>query len=142
MFGRIESYDPDTQTGVITAGKEVFKFDMKVWVADTLPEKDDIVRFDLRAKAVANITLAGAFIDKSNAVKRRWVAALLSFLLGWAGMSRLYLGYYQIAFVQILLTVILVSAGFLPFALLWGFLDAVLLMAGHNDKDAKGRPLK
>lgn len=142
MFGRIESYDPDTQTGVIAAGKEVFKFGMNTWLADVPPEKDDIVRFDLRSKSIANITLAGAFLDKSNAVKHRWIATLLSFTLGWAGMSRLYLGYYQLAAMQIVLTGILMTAGFLSFALLWGFIDALLLLSGHADKDAKGRPLK
>jgi hypothetical protein len=142
MFGRIESYDPETKTGTITTGKEVFKFDMNLWVADAPPEKDDIVRFDLSSNAITNINLAGAFLDKANAVKSKWLAVFLSFFLGWAGMSRLYLGYYQLAAFQIILTAIFFMAGTLNFALLWGFIDALLLLTGHADKDAKGRPLK
>lgn len=142
MFGRIENYNPDTKTGTIAAGKEIFKFDMSLWVADAPPEKDDIVRFDLHSNAITNINLAGAFIDKTNAVKSKWIAALLSFTLGWAGMSRLYLGYYQLAAIQVGITAILFAAGSLNFALLWGFLDTLLLISGHADKDAKGRPLK
>jgi hypothetical protein len=142
MFGRIESYDPDNNTGVINAGKENFKFSLNNWIADAPPEKDDIVRFDLSSNGISNVNLAGAFIDKENAVKYKWIAALLSFFLGWAGMSRLYLGYYRLAIIQMVLTGILASAGFLNFALLWGFLEALLLIAGHYDKDAKNRPLK
>lgn len=142
MFGRIESYDTESKTGTIHSGKEIFKFNMSAWVADAAPEKDDIVRFDLNSNAITNINLAGAFIDKTNAVKYRWLAALLSFLLGWAGMSRLYLGYYRIAIYQIVLSGILFAVGFFNFALLWGFIDALLLASGHSDKDGQGRPLK
>lgn len=142
MFGRIESYDPDSKTGVIKTDKGVFKFDMNHWVADTPPEQADIVRFDLNSDGVSNVNLAGAFLDKTNAVKYKWLAAVLSLFFGWAGLSRLYLGYYQLAITQIILTVVFVSAGFLSFALLWGFIDTLLLLGGQADKDAKGRPLK
>jgi hypothetical protein len=142
MFGHIASYDPETKSGTIKTGKETFKFDSSIWIADAPPEQDDIVRFDLNSNGITNVNFAGAFIDKANAVKYRWIAATLSFLLGWAGMSRLYLGYYKIAGFQIALTLILFKLALLNFALLWGFIDALLLVAGHADKDAQGRPLK
>ena len=142
MFGKIISYDPETKSGTIQSGKEVFKFDSNVWIANAPPEQDDVVCFDLNSNAITNVNLAVALLDKSNAVKYRWIAGLLSFLLGWAGMSRLYLGFYKIALFQIILTAIFFKAGALNFALLWGFIDALLLLSGHYDKDAKGRPLK
>ena len=142
MYGRIDSYDPETQTGTISVGKEVFKFDSSIWIAEAPPETDDIVRFDLSSDGITNVTLAGAFLNKENAVKRRWIAAALSFLFGWAGLGRLYLGFYKVALLQILYTAALMYVGFLNFALLWGFIDALLLMTGHFDRDAKNRPLK
>jgi TM2 domain-containing membrane protein YozV len=142
MLGLVRSYDPETETGKITIGKENFDFDLSVWLPEAAPEEGDEVSFDLRGKKAYNINLRGAMLNKADAVKIRWVAVLLSLLFGWIGIHRIYLGYYRIAFMQCVLTGFLFMAGLPGYVLLWPVIDAFLIFAGHIDKDAKLRPLK
>ena len=137
MIGHIESYDPDMQTGVIKSGKKFFQFHIDDWVAEAGPEVGDDVMFDDSKTTALNINLVGAYLAKPEAVKYRYLAAVLALVLGGAGIHRLYLGYYWIALMQLALT--FVTGGF---GLLWGFIEAVLLFGGQMHKDAKGRPLK
>lgn len=89
-----------------------------------------------------NIDLYAATLDKGDAVKRKYLAVFLAFIFGMVGGHRLYLGYYRIAITQIIVSAVLVVAGAPAYAFLWGFVDAILILGGHIDKDALGRPLK
>ncbi|TRX03560.1 NINE protein [Candidatus Methylobacter oryzae] len=142
MIGQVESYDPDTQTGVIKSEGGAFTFHLEDWVADVPPDEGDDVSFDAEGTIAGNINLVGAYLEPPKAVKYKYLAAVLALLLGWLGVHRLYLGFYKLAFMQIGLTAILYVVGLPGFAALWGFIEFVLLVGGHIVKDAKGRPLK
>lgn len=142
MIGLIKDYDPDTETGTITIGKENFAFDLSVWLPSAPPEQGDEVVFDLRGVKPYNINLRGAVLNKEGAVKRRYIAVILALFLGWMGAHRFYLGYYRIGIIQCILTVVLLAAGMMGYALLWGFVEALLIFGGHLDRDAQGRPFK
>jgi len=138
MIGNIESYDVDSQTGIIKSEEKLFTFHVEDWLAQVPPDQGDEVCFDTEGTIASNVNLLGtALLEKPKAVKYKYVAALLALVLGGAGIHRFYLGYYRIGFAQLALT--LLTAGY---GLLWGFVEALLLAAGHIDKDAKGRPLK
>jgi TM2 domain-containing membrane protein YozV len=137
MIGHIENYDPDNQTGVIKSEDKLYDFHFNDWTAEVPPEPGDEVRFDATDAVARNINLAGAFLNKPKAVKSKYLAGILGLVLGGAGVHRLYLGYYGIALAQLAVTVL--TAGY---GLLWGFVEGVLILAGHLDKDAQGRPLK
>ena len=142
MIGVIKDYDPETQTGSMSNGKEDFEFSISDWIANAPPEQGDHVKFDLRGVKPCNIDLYAASLDKGGAVKRKYLAVFLAFIFGLTGVHRLYLGYYRIAITQIIISAILVVAGAPAYAVLWGFVDAILILGGHIDKDAQGRPLK
>ena len=142
MLGVIKDYDPETQTGSISNGNEVFRFEINDWIAGAPPEQGDQVKFDIRGVKPCNINLYAATLDKGGAVKSKWIAFALAFILGLAGIHRFYLGYYRIAITQIIVNTILVVAGAPAYAILWGFVEAILILGGHIDKDALGRPLK
>lgn len=137
MLGHIESFDAQTQTGVIKSEDKFFAFHVDDWVAEVPPESGDDVRFDSEETSAKNIDLVGAYLEKPKAVKYRYLAAAMALLLGWAGVHRFYLGHYKIALAQIAITAITVGYG-----AVWGFIECVLLLSGHINKDAKGRPLK
>lgn len=142
MIGHIESYDPGTQTGVIKSGDAFFAFHMDDWAAVAEPEAGDDVNFDTDGTNAINVNLVGAYLEPSKAVKYKYVAVMLAVLLGWLGGHRFYLGYYRVALMQITLTAILYVAGLPGFAALWGFIEGILILGGHINQDAKGRPLK
>ncbi|MDD2724975.1 MAG: TM2 domain-containing protein [Methylovulum sp.] len=142
MIGHIESYDPDNQTGVIKSDEKFFAFHIDDWVAQEQPEQGDDIKFDADGTAAKNIDLVGAYLEKPKPVKYKYVAAALAILLGSLGLHRLYLGQYLLVLRQIIITVALGYAGFLAFAVAWGFIDGFLIIAGHINKDAKGRPFK
>jgi TM2 domain-containing membrane protein YozV len=143
VIGVIKDYDPETQAGTISNGKEVFEFTISDWIANAPPEQGDNVKFDLRGVKPCSIDLYAATLDKGGAVKSKWVAFGLAFIFGITGAHRLYLGYYRIAITQIIVnTLLIVVAGLPGYAFLWGFVDAILILGGHLDKDAQGRPLK
>lgn len=142
MIGQIETYDPDTQTGEIKSEGTLFTFHLNDWVADVPPDEGDDVNFDAEGTIASNINLVGAYLEPPKAVKYKYLAAVLALFLGWAGVHRLYLGFYRLALIQIALTAILYLTGLPGFAALWGFIECILLFGGQINKDAKGRPLK
>lgn len=143
MIGVIKDYDPETQTGTISNGKEVFKFEMGDWIAGAPPEQGDQVKFELRGETPHNINLYAATLDKGGAVKRKYLAVFLAFIFGLVGGHRFYLGYYRIGITQLIVNGLLIFVAGLPgYAFLWGFVEAILLLGGHMDIDAEGRPLK
>lgn len=137
MIGHIESYDPDTQSGVIKSEDKFFAFDLEGWMADVPPDQGDDVNFDVDGTTAHTIKLVGAYLEPPKAVKYKYVAAALALFLGFAGVHRFYLGFYKIGLAQLVFTGLTQGYG-----VLWGFVEAVLLFAGHINKDAKGRPLK
>lgn len=137
MIGYIESFDPDSQTGVIKSEEKSYPFHLDDWVSQVPPDPGDDVTFDEEETVARNINLTGAFLAPPKAVKYKYVAALLALFLGFTGLHRFYLGFYKLGFAQLALTAVTVGYG-----ALWGFVEAVLLFAGHINKDAKGRPLK
>ena len=137
MIGHIESYDPDSQAGVIKSEEKPYTFHLDDWVAQVPPDQGDDVNFDAEGTIARKIDLVGAYLAPPKAVKYKYVAATLALLLGFTGLHRFYLGFYWLGLAQLALTVATVGYG-----ALWGFVEAVLLFAGHINKDAKGRPLK
>ena len=137
MIGHIESYDPETQSGVIKSEEQFFGFDLEGWLADVPPDQGDDVYFEVNDGGAVNIKLVGAYLEPPKAVKYKYAAAVLALLLGFTGIHRFYLGFYKLGLAQLALTALTVGYG-----ALWGFIDAILLFAGHINKDAKGRPLK
>jgi TM2 domain-containing membrane protein YozV len=143
MIGVIKDYDTETQTGSISNGKEVFQFEIGDWIAGAPPEHGDHVKFDLRGVKPYNINLYAASLDKGGAIKSKWIAFGLAFFVGYVGAHRFYLGYYRIGIIQIVVNTLFIMVAGLPgYAFLWGFVDAILILGGHIDKDAQGRPLK
>lgn len=142
MIGKITHFDADAGTGLIGCEGQTYPFALADWTEDVPPEQDDDVRFELEDGNAVSVGLVGAYLEPPPAVKYKYLAAALSLLFGWAGLGRLYLGYYRLAFFQIVLTVILLRAGFVVFIPQWGFIEAVLLLSGNFRTDAKGRPLK
>jgi len=142
MIGQIESYDPDSQTGVIKADGALFTFHLEGWVADVSPDEGDDVNFDAEGTIASNINLVGAYLEPPKAVKYKYLAAVLALFLGWTGAHRFYLGFYRLGFIQLTLTVVLYVTGLPGFAALWGFVEGVLLFGGQINQDAKGRPFK
>ena len=137
MIGYIESYEPDNQIGVIKSEEKSYTFHLDDWVAQVPPDVGDDVNFDIEGTIARNINLVGAYLTPLKAVKYKYVAAVLALLLGFTGLHRFYLGFYWLGIAQLALTAATVGYG-----ALWGFVEAVLLFAGHINKDAKGRPLK
>ena len=142
MIGYIDKYDPELHTGIIKSEGGTYEFEIEDWIADVPPDEGDDVRFDLENGKITRINLAGVHIDQPKPVKNKYIAGILSLLLGWAGLSRFYLGYYRIGFIQIALTALLFYAGFIVFIPQWGFVEAILLFSNKFDRDAQGRPLK
>ena len=70
--------------------------------------------------------------------KRKKTAGLLGIFLGFFGVHRFYLGYTEIAFIQIVLGVL----GFATFGIttlgawIWAIIDAVKIFKGKIDRDA------
>lgn len=138
MFGHIVRYDATAQRGILASGRKTYQFGLDVWMYDSLPYNGCHVEFEATPEGVKNITLLGTYNPPcGEPVKSRLVAGILGFLLGWIGVHRFYLGYYKIGFFQILVTAITLGAG-----AVWGLVDAVLILAGHIERDGQNRPLK
>ena len=137
MIGHIESYDPDSQTGVVKSEENSYTFHLDDWVAQVPPDLDDDVNFEAEGTIARKINLVGAYLAPPKAVKYKYVAAFLALFLGFLGLHRFYLGFYKLGFAQLAVTAATVGYG-----ALWGFVEAVLLFTGNINKDAKGRPLK
>lgn len=136
MKGQILSYDAETQSGVIASGNFKFDFNKADWLAGAEPEAGDEVRFNVKKNTAIDVNLLGASYT-AEAVKSKVVAVILAGLLGGIGAHRFYLGYYKIGLAQIALTALTMGYG-----VMWGFIEMILLLGGHIDRDAKGRPLK
>ena len=137
MIGHIESYDPESQTGVVKSEDKPYTFHLDDWVAQVPPDQGDDVNFEAEGTIARKINLVGAYLAPPKAVKYKYVATALALFLGFTGLHRFYLGFYWLGLAQLALTVATVGYG-----ALWGFVEAILLFAGHINKDAKGRPLK
>jgi len=72
------------------------------------------------------------FSDKS-----RLTAGILGILLGGIGVHRFYLGNIGIGILQIVVSIITLGIGSL-----WGFIEGIIIIAGGNWKDARGKPLR
>lgn len=142
MKGHIESYDSESQAGVIKSADVSYPFSMADWAASVAPDVGDVVVFALEDGVVRDINLVGACLAPPKPVKYKYLAALLALILGWAGVHRFYLGFYQLGATQLLLTGILYVTGFPGFAFLWAFVESILIVTGNLNKDAKGRPFK
>lgn len=86
------------------------------------------VRVSGRTSEAASVEFSG---------KSRLTAGLLGIFLGSIGVHRFYLGNIGIGILQIVLS--LVTFGI---AGLWGFIEGIIIVAGGNWKDARGRPLR
>ena len=142
MIGSVESYDIESQTGVIKSSETTeaasYPFHIDDWVPQVAPDEGDEVDFTVdEAGAAKTINLVGAILAAPKAVKSKYIAVALGFFLGFAGAHRFYLGYYKMGFAQLAFT-----AATQGYGVLWGFIETVLLFSGHINKDAKGRPLK
>jgi TM2 domain-containing membrane protein YozV len=143
MIGQIESYDPDKQAGTISSEGTLFTFNIEDnWAADVPPDEGDDVNFESLGTVANKINLVGAYLEQPKAVKYKYLAAVLALFFGWSGAHRFYLGFYRMAVAQLLLTVMLYVTGLPGFAVLWGFIESILLFGGQINKDAKARPLK
>ncbi len=138
MIGHIESFDTKLQTGVIKFEDEYFEFHLDDWESEDEPKVGDDVDFMPEEDGSASsISLVGAYLKDTRAMKNHYVAGVLGLLLGAIGVHRIYLGFYGIAILQMVVTFL--SGGF---GVVWGFVEGVLFLTGHLHKDAKGRPLK
>ena len=69
--------------------------------------------------------------------KSKIVAGLLQIFLGGFGIGRFYLGYTNIAVIQLVVTIVTCGAGSL-----WGLIDGILILTGTVKVDGKGITLK
>jgi TM2 domain-containing membrane protein YozV len=137
MIGHIESYDKDIQTGVVKYEGKFFEFYIDAWTSEMPPKVGDDVDFLAEDGVITEVGLLGAYVKDMRPVKRRVVAGILGLVLGAVGAHRFYLGFYGIGLAQIAVTLATLGYG-----VVWGFIEGFLLLAGHINKDAKGRPLK
>lgn len=137
IIGQIESYDSAKKTGIVKSQDDFFEFDENSWKSSVPPDSGDEVTFELKDNTVLNMRLVAETLKPVEGVKRKWIATTLAFFLGGAGAHRFYLGFYKMGLAQLALTILTHGYG-----VLWGFIDAILLFAGHIHKDAKGRPFK
>ncbi|QWF70802.1 TM2 domain-containing protein [Methylomonas paludis] len=137
MLGHIESYDEAYQTGIVKSENDYYEFHLNQWTSEAPPSEGDDVEFTHEEGIITEINLVGAYLAENQPVKSRALAAFLGIAFGAIGLQRFYLGYYVIGVLQIVVT--LLTGGF---GVMWGFVEGVLIYAGHMDRDAKGRHLK
>ncbi len=137
MLGQIETIDNESQTATINSEDGQYTFELREWQAEQPPKKGDQVDFELEEEKASNVSLASPFIKDMQPVKSRILAGLLGIVLGAVGMHRFYLGHYGYGIAQ---TIVTVATG--GFGVMWGFIEGVLIITGHINKDAKGRYLK
>lgn len=137
MNGQIVSYASTTGAGVIKVDEESYDFDKTAWQENLDPTVGDEVEFELQDGKAAQVRLINILQNQMRPVKSRTLAGILGLLLGAVGAHRFYLGFYGFGLAQIAVTFI--TGGF---GVLWGFVEGILILASHIDKDAKGRSLK
>lgn len=83
--------------------------------------------------------LTGAGVGRRSRV----AAGVLGIALGWLGIHRFYLGYTNIAIVQLLLGVLGLLTCFITTiaAAVWGIVEGVMILTGQLNEDADGQPL-
>jgi hypothetical protein len=86
MIGQIETYDPDSQAGVIKTEGALFTFHLDDWIADVPPDEGDDVNFDVHGTIASNITLVGAYLEPPKAVKYKYLALCWRYF--WVGQGR------------------------------------------------------
>ena len=76
--------------------------------------------------------------------KSKLGAGLLAIFVGAFGVHNFYLGYNGKAVAQLLLTLVgWILCGLGPVAaVIWSFIEGIMILAGSIDKDADGNPLK
>ena len=73
--------------------------------------------------------------------KSKIAAGLFGIFLGYFGVHNFYLGFTGKAVAQLLITVL--SCGFLsPISAIWGLIEGILILAGDQNTDANGVPLR
>jgi len=137
MLGHIESYDERCQTGVVKCEEEFYEFHIDQWTADEAPKAGDDVDFTRENGEVTEVSPVGAYLFDHKLSKNRMLAGLLGLVFGAVGLHRMYLGFWGLGITQIIVT--LATGGF---GVVWGFIEGVLILTGHINKDAKGRHLK
>ena len=123
--------------GIVKSQEDYFEFDSTSWKSTVPPDQGDEVTFGLNDGEVVNMHLIIDSMKPVEGVKKRWIATLLALFLGAIGAHRFYLGFYKLGLAQLAFTVLTHGYG-----VIWGFIDTILLFAGHLNKDAKNRPLK
>ncbi|NYT46606.1 MAG: hypothetical protein H0A75_01875 [Candidatus Methanofishera endochildressiae] len=78
MIGKIQSYDEDTQTGVIKSEELFYEFHVNEWSEPVLPIIDSDVLFEGEGDTATMVTLIGNYLDHQDPVKSRRVALLLA----------------------------------------------------------------
>lgn len=88
------------------------------------------------AAICTNCGFATAPVPNPNA-KSKLAAGLLGIFLGSIGVHNFYLGFTGKAVAQLLITVL--SCGALSVVSgIWGLIEGIMILAGNNNKDAKG----
>lgn len=139
MFGKIKSYDAETQTGVIQSEEKYFEFHVNEWSEPVPPIIDADVLFEDEGETASMVTLIGSYLDHQEAVKSRRIAIALALfpLTALFGGHRWYLGFYKIAIFQTIVSIVTIGFGYL-----WPVVESFLLYSGRMHKDQQGRPLK
>jgi len=78
-----------------------------------------------------------AFFD--DGLKSKLTAGLLGIFCGGLGLHNFYLGYYKKAIIQVLLGISVVLT---TVAIIWGFIEGILILLGKITTDANGNHLK
>ena len=73
----------------------------------------------------------------SGEQKSKLVAGLLGIFLGGFGIHNFYLGNNKRGVIQIIVTLVTCGIG-----AIWGFVEGIMILVGHINTDASGRPLK
>ena len=100
---------------------------------------------DCKASASTNTTnttpTQNATVNTNPNAKSKIAAGLLGIFLGSLGIHNFYLGYTGKAIAQLLISIL--SCGFLaPISSIWGLIEGILILAGDQNTDANGDPLK
>ena len=72
----------------------------------------------------------------SGEQKSKLVAGLLGIFLGGFGIHNFYLGNNKRGVIQIIVTLVTCGIG-----AIWGFVEGIMILVGHINTDASGRPL-
>ena len=110
---------------------------------EKLNEKDEFCsKCGKSVKENSNTTRVEVVSDPN--AKSKLGAGLLAIFVGALGVHNFYLGYNGKAVAQLLLTLVgWILCGLGPIAaVIWSFIEGIMILAGSIDKDADGNPLK